>query len=71
MAKKPMLKRSCNQCKASAQKQGYGYSCSLGYNVDKDLGIPKEACPKPTSYTMLVAIKHRLQVMTGRNGTDK
>jgi len=71
MDKKPTLKRTCNLCKASAIEQGYGYTCTLGYVVDKDLGIPKEACPKPTSYTMLVAIKHRLQVMTGRNGTDK
>ena len=58
MAEAKNLKRTCNRCKASVLEQGYGYSCSLGYAVDSEKGTPKEVCPKPTSYTMLVAIRH-------------
>ena len=42
-------KRTCNGCKALVSHAAQGCTCTLGYPLDSDNGIPSKPCPKPTT----------------------
>lgn len=52
-------KKTCDRCKASKCEPGWGYSCSLGYEVDISQGTPKEPCPKPLTFERLFAAQKK------------
>ncbi|KAF6565341.1 hypothetical protein G9G63_09280 [Paenibacillus sp. EKM202P] len=50
------MKKSCKGCKASIIERPY-YKCELGYDLDKNLGVPVSDCPKPKTNMDFINLK--------------